>query len=703
MKRFTKYFLVKKDYLSNDTRPAFFVQLNYGKPNISNFVSVEANRVLSNNSLRENDKIQKHAAASSGHGTTVYSAPAVQASPYQGPAQTAWSQGPRPPPQGSRPYESFYEKEETLNNESGGDYGGEQVSQQYTEKEQESMNKNISDLISEMNATNARLNNIESVQNQSRQVLDRLNQTPFEQLNDLEAVTRPNVNDQIENSVMQQSAVDPSHLTSYRETKNNDSSFMSTSPLANVTVAPAVSPQRQDLDLADQFASASLALKTPERGISNATTIPITPRNQMSDVIRLGTLRQQSTPRKSRLKLIDSLDQSIIQKPSNVPTFDASKFSHTELNDMSKFNESESFNTTGTNSTNNTTIQPQASINNETNLTKSAEGYTEPIVEGTTLPLNITLPPQIRADQPMQAQLSLTSDNGNQTTIPLTVTLPRQNISAGEEPIANFQPIEVPQNITNMFPAGDSLNGMLHISQAGQNFEFPMEMTVPEQTTTFNAGGVPQSTNIFHLTFYPNEAIQSTKLYDSQTAQPQSNEARADSVQILSEKIVPKQLQNLNRLHQNEQQRKIDLNLDTMTKDKKKRLHSDVSNLEDSKLKTAKVLASSDDTKSRKDRFLDSKTVKFRHPYATQKEKAVLNEQEKRDLKIKRKRGDNSNLEDVKKKNAKIQAIGTKPKVREAWLKERDQRKQDSYMANRSGMLDEINKFAEEKIGKKTP
>ena len=300
MRRYTKYFLVKKsDYLSNGKRPVFNLQLNYGKPKVSNTVSFQANEYLSRNKEvvdKQNGTVQ---AGPSVPQITNRNSPVFSNKNETGETSVP-SKGWTPSIQETRKtsQNSTLNDSQYYNNE-GGDDGND-----FQPEEIETEHPELTPEIDEQ------LTNLENLLNETNKTLDRVERgntmslKPNEQLDELQNTIERNDESQF-----------PSYLSTYRDTKNeslDDSADMSSLPLTtqDTTMKDPMA------DLADQFRTAPLNIKTPQKTILNQDNSTLnTPVNQVSDLIRINQLRGQSTPRKPKKILLDSLDQSVIKKP----------------------------------------------------------------------------------------------------------------------------------------------------------------------------------------------------------------------------------------------------------------------------------------------------------------------------------------------------------------------------------------------------
>ena len=198
MKKFTKYYLLKRnDYLSKDKHPSFFVQLNYGKPTVSNNLKVEANEYLSRNREVQNDKIQNGQTAGANQPISNSFAPFINS---QTPARQETNFTPpyagRPRPQGIPSQKNQNETESSLNNSSfyhddgGNDDGGFPPDNDLPPSPETV--KRFENAVNILNATNNRLDRIDERNSKSAMEL-----TPFEQLNNLEKTLSTNVPEEI--------------------------------------------------------------------------------------------------------------------------------------------------------------------------------------------------------------------------------------------------------------------------------------------------------------------------------------------------------------------------------------------------------------------------------------------------------------------------------------------------------------------------
>ena len=658
MKHYTKYYLVKKDYLSNDKRPSFFVQLNYGKaPTVSNYLSLEANEYLSRNKL--NDTFQ--GGKTNGPGVSGSFAPVFTTNSSEAKTerrerpQTTWiNHGP-----------DFQEKawqtqgqEETLNNSTNNlidmsgslppddndndNYPNRMLSPNTVQKYTNTFNllnetdKRLDAALANERQTSA---NLQTALEQERKSNTAL--TPFEQLNNMEKVLTPtklfnntmdvdeshqasnnlpkkklklsldipasNNSHNINPTVTMYDATMPSMtMTSqYRDPSNLQTSLLDES-VNNETVKPTVPTQMDtsvakttntsDTDLSNLLANAPLTEKN--------TPMPLTPVNQKADIQRIQKkLVESSTPKKKGPKndIFDTLNQSDIPK-----------------------------------------IQPpQLNTSNIDSVNSSIMNYstmpvTQPIEEGTTLPMSVHLPPQFQLNEDIDVSMTLVQPNGEITTIPLNMSLPNQQIPANGDPLINFTPSLLPPALHETLHPGEALTGQITIQQNDNELIVPFNASVPRvDQSSFNVTNVPQSTNVFHLTFYPNDVAQSTKLHDTvlnqqvpvtdqrvsirdqttrpitqtqqmlipdQTMEPitqnntvipsqsiTSNQNKTDpSVQILYDNVVPSNLKKLSALKKLDKDRKGKFNLNKLPT---KRSRQNTSNLDDPKERNAKAAA----------------------------------------------------------------------------------------------------------------
>ena len=322
------------------------------------------------------------------------------------------------------------------------------------------------------------------------------------------------------------------------------------------------------------------------------------------------------------------------------------------------------------------------------------------ITEGRDMPMELALPNQYNDAYPVVSELSLTQ-GGNDVTIPLNVILPSQN-QGDEELGVHVRPVRVPPDMSERFVPNIPIQGNIRISHRGQTALYPIHATrINDSDLSFNPGGVPQSTNIFQLTFLPHDQVQSTKINDSSITLNQSTVGNNDST-LASSAVLPPQkvehnqneiyLQRLAELNKKEQAAKKKLDLDKMTQKNKKRPHHDVSNLQDAKTRPGKVAAVSSNV-NRREKYLDEKLTKAQTSYVQPPVKQGN----------KRSRADVSNLKDTKPKSSKVLATNFKPNKSERWLDDRKAKKQQSFMENRNierNMIDNLEKFAKDKIEK---
>ena len=76
----------------------------------------------------------------------------------------------------------------------------------------------------------------------------------------------------------------------------------------------------------------------------------------------------------------------------------------------------------------------------------------------------------------------------------------------------------------------------ISIQQGDNNFNLPLTVGIPDQSNlSFSASGVPQSTNIFQMTFYPHDVVQSTKLNESSFLNESASSGQDDSTMLSSD------------------------------------------------------------------------------------------------------------------------------------------------------------------------
>ena len=327
--------------------------------------------------------------------------------------------------------------------------------------------------------------------------------------------------------------------------------------------------------------------------------------------------------------------------------------------------------------------------------------FTETMRDHTTLPVSIPLPRNMSAFGGFNASLTLRQGD-NATTIPLTVTMPMNEIDeTTQTPMLRVAPTRIPENIRNMLSQNAFAEADISIQQGDNNVTIPLTVGIPDQSNlSFSASGVPQSTNIFQMTFYPHDVMQSTKLNESSFLNESASSGNDNSTMLSSDILSQGQarpvgieqqkeehLRNLERLHAENEKNKKKFNLNTMTQTNKKRQHHEVSNLQDPKARVSKKAGVT---------FKPSVRAQYLDPKAYAK---PVSRMSKGSIKImKRKRGDVSNLADNKPGMPKIIATDYKPGPPK-WLDDKRARKQESFNKNRNiTAIDELNEFTDEKL-----
>ena len=725
MKRFTKYYLVRNPYLSDSQEPNFFVQLNYGGSKVDNSTNLSSEEFLSRN--KNHDKISNPEAVvpkvSNSNSTVLSQAGQSSQGSYSegrpvqerytiperrswasGPTQVQSQEGPRQQAPSLRRNQSLYyddgEDEEKIEEDwnddddddqgPGGERGGFYISRD------------------EMEGVEEQLARMEDAASRSYVARENAERRGAEQmLNDLEkSVVGENSDHDMPTAEMASMA---SSRATYRDPgadKHEDSTLNS----FDETVVPGQPDKLQETsidrgleDLVNQMSDAPTALNTPEKKRPSmfGPAAKKFDSSQSSDIFRTSQLRSASTPTPKEKKgrrvqpLLASLEESIIKrgdqpedadlsfeplpsspikKPQVVPLPEDIEKEEEEVRISTKPPESSpprpAPEVPAANETSAFTFgegDNTSSMMSESSLNESGEAITEPIEAHSTLPLNVPLPRQINPFLgSISGSLTLTQ-GGNSTTIPLTVTLPVPEAGDTGPALLNVSPTSIPPNIRETLKQNSLADAEITIQQGEKSVTYPFYVGVPAQDEdTFNAADVPQSTNIFHLTFFPNDAAQSTKVNESSVLESSgvgNNDSTLVSNDVLpvQPKVTPadRHLNNLQALLAKENQRRRETDLNKLTLKKKRKYH-DVTHLQGPKERNAKKAAVTFRPPKREN-YLREKDFAPQKSFMAPGTEKILKKKAEAE---KRKRGDVSNLADNRPALTKTIAVDKTVKVK---------------------------------------